>query len=112
MSLKLSATVWTADDYARARAVMPKVLQFAKLLYDGGVRMMIGTDGHGGSWLYPRAFMRALLPRAAGPLAEPPEQGRAGGEEDDEQGIDGLQVPCRHLPPRRDAGPCSARRTA
>lgn len=39
---------WTPEDFDRARAVMPKVLQFAKLLYDSGVPMMIGTDGNGG----------------------------------------------------------------
>jgi imidazolonepropionase-like amidohydrolase len=53
-SLRLSATGWTADDYARARAVMPKVLQFARLLYEAGAPMMLGTDGHGGSWPYIR----------------------------------------------------------
>jgi imidazolonepropionase-like amidohydrolase len=52
--LRLGATGWTAEDYARARAVMPKVLQFAHLLYDAGAAMMIGTDGHGGSWFYGR----------------------------------------------------------
>jgi len=52
--IKLSTTGWTADDFMRARAVMPKVLQFARLLYDAGAAMMIGTDGHGGSWYYGR----------------------------------------------------------
>jgi hypothetical protein len=52
--LKLSATGWTAEDYVRAKAVMPKVLQFARLLYDAGAAMMIGTDGHGGSTFYAR----------------------------------------------------------
>jgi imidazolonepropionase-like amidohydrolase len=33
---------------------MPKVLQLAKVLYDAGAPLMIGTDGHGGSWFYPR----------------------------------------------------------
>lgn len=52
--LKLSATGWTAEDYVRAKAVMPKVLQFARLLYDAGAAMMMGTDGHGGSTFYAR----------------------------------------------------------
>lgn len=51
--LKASATGWTADDFARARAVFPKVLAFARLLHEAGVPMMIGTDGGGGT-LYAR----------------------------------------------------------
>lgn len=46
--LRASATGWTADDFRRARAVMPKVLRFARLLHEAGVPMMIGTDGGGG----------------------------------------------------------------
>jgi imidazolonepropionase-like amidohydrolase len=46
--LRASATGWTAEDYVRARAVMPKVLAFAKLLHEGGVPLMVGTDGGGG----------------------------------------------------------------
>jgi hypothetical protein len=34
---------------ARGKAVWPKVLGFAKLLHDAGVRLMIGTDSTGGS---------------------------------------------------------------
>jgi len=52
--LKLSATGWTPEDYVRAKAVMPKVLQFARMFYDAGAAMMIGTDGHGGSTFYAR----------------------------------------------------------
>jgi imidazolonepropionase-like amidohydrolase len=52
--LRLSATGWTADDFARARAALPKVLQLARVLHEAGVPMMIGTDGHGGSWYYAR----------------------------------------------------------
>jgi imidazolonepropionase-like amidohydrolase len=46
--LRASAAGWTPEDYTRARAVMPKVLAFARLLHEAGVPMMIGTDGGGG----------------------------------------------------------------
>ena len=46
--LRASATGWTPEDYERARAVMPKVLAFARMLYEAGVPMMIGTDAGGG----------------------------------------------------------------
>jgi imidazolonepropionase-like amidohydrolase len=46
--LRASAVGWTPEDYERAHAVMPKVLRFARLLFDAGVPMMIGTDGGGG----------------------------------------------------------------
>jgi imidazolonepropionase-like amidohydrolase len=60
--LRLSATGWTPEDFTRARAVMPKVQAFARLLHDAGVPMMIGTDGGGGV-----AFDRELaLHREAG----------------------------------------------
>jgi imidazolonepropionase-like amidohydrolase len=60
--LKRSATGWTPDDFRRARATMPKVLAFAKLLHDAGVPMMIGTDASGG-----RHYARELvLHRRAG----------------------------------------------
>jgi hypothetical protein len=48
--LRSSAAGWTPDDYARARAVMSKVLAFARMLHDAGVPMMIGTDGGGGAY--------------------------------------------------------------
>jgi imidazolonepropionase-like amidohydrolase len=50
--LQASNTGWTPEDYARARAVMPKVLKFGALLYQAGVPMMIGTDGTGGGPYY------------------------------------------------------------
>lgn len=50
MELRASAIGWTPDDYRRARAVMPKVLAFARLLHAAGVPMMIGTDGGGGAY--------------------------------------------------------------
>jgi imidazolonepropionase-like amidohydrolase len=53
-AIRMSATGWTEDDYRRARAVMPKVLQFARVLHEAGAKMMIGTDGHGGSTFYAR----------------------------------------------------------
>jgi imidazolonepropionase-like amidohydrolase len=52
--LKASATGWTADDFRRARAVMPTVLRFAKRLHEAGVPLLIGTDGHGGAPFYAR----------------------------------------------------------
>jgi imidazolonepropionase-like amidohydrolase len=39
---------WTEDDYRRAHAVTPKVLELAKRFHDAGVRLSIGTDGTGG----------------------------------------------------------------
>jgi imidazolonepropionase-like amidohydrolase len=50
--LKASATGWTPEDFDRARAVMPKVIAFAKLLHDADVPMMIGTDAGGGTFYY------------------------------------------------------------
>lgn len=35
---------WNADDYARAKAVWPKILRFARMLHDAGVPMSLGTD--------------------------------------------------------------------
>lgn len=52
--LKASAAGWTDADFRRARAVMPKVLAFARQLHDAGVPLMIGTDGHGGTPAYAR----------------------------------------------------------
>ena len=46
--LRASATGWTPEDYTRARAMMPKVLAFARMLHEAGVPMMIGTDAGGG----------------------------------------------------------------
>ena len=48
------AATWSEEDFTRARAVWPKVLRFAKLLYDAGVPLMIGTDGTGGTPVYAR----------------------------------------------------------
>jgi imidazolonepropionase-like amidohydrolase len=47
---------WTDDDYRRAHAAMPKVLELAKRFHDAGVRLSIGTDGAGGG----PAFVREL----------------------------------------------------
>lgn len=35
---------WNADDYARAKAVWPKILNFARMLHEAGVPMTLGTD--------------------------------------------------------------------
>jgi imidazolonepropionase-like amidohydrolase len=40
------------ETLARSKLVWPKVLAFAKLLHDSGVRLMIGTDGSGGNGLH------------------------------------------------------------
>jgi imidazolonepropionase-like amidohydrolase len=53
-SLTALATLWNAEDAARAQAAWPKVLTFTKLLHDSGIRLMIGTDGGGGSPFYAR----------------------------------------------------------
>jgi imidazolonepropionase-like amidohydrolase len=45
---RASAAGWTPEDYKRARAVMPKVLAFARMLHEAGVPLMIGTDAGGG----------------------------------------------------------------
>ena len=50
--LRASNAGWTPEDYTRARAVMPKVLEFGAILYRAGVPMMIGTDGTGGGPCY------------------------------------------------------------
>jgi imidazolonepropionase-like amidohydrolase len=63
--LQASNTGWTPDDYARARAVMPKVLKLGALLYQAGVPMMIGTDGTGGGPYY--AYELALHQKAGIP---------------------------------------------
>lgn len=35
---------WRPEDYARAKAVWPKILRFARLLHEAGVPMTLGTD--------------------------------------------------------------------
>ena len=47
---------WTEDDYRRAHAAMPKVLELAKRFHAAGVRLSIGTDGTGGG----PSFVREL----------------------------------------------------
>jgi imidazolonepropionase-like amidohydrolase len=47
---------WTQDDYRRAHAVLPKVLELAKRFHAAGVRLSIGTDGTGGG----PSFVREL----------------------------------------------------
>jgi hypothetical protein len=53
-TLRASNAGWTPSDYERARAIMPKVLEFGLRLYRAGVPMMIGTDGSGGGASYVR----------------------------------------------------------
>jgi imidazolonepropionase-like amidohydrolase len=47
---------WAEDDYRRAHAALPKVLELAKRFYDAGVQLSIGTDGTGGG----PSFVREL----------------------------------------------------
>lgn len=35
---------WSGEDYRRAQAVWPKILRFARMLYDAGVPLTIGDD--------------------------------------------------------------------
>jgi imidazolonepropionase-like amidohydrolase len=63
--LQASNTGWTAEDYQRARAVMPKVLKLGAILHESRVPMMIGTDGTGGGPYY--SFEMALHQRAGIP---------------------------------------------
>jgi imidazolonepropionase-like amidohydrolase len=56
---------WTEDDYRRAHAALPKVLELAKRFYDAGVRLSIGTDGPGGGTNFVRELalhVRAGIP--------------------------------------------------
>lgn len=53
-NLDALATIWAPEDFARARAVFPKVLELARVLHDAGVPLMIGTDGTGGGPIYAR----------------------------------------------------------
>jgi imidazolonepropionase-like amidohydrolase len=55
------AKIWTPEQFARARAVFPKVLSFARLLHDAGVPLMIGTDGTGGGPIYARELHNHVL---------------------------------------------------
>jgi hypothetical protein len=47
-TMSASHSGWTDEDYQRAHAAMPKVLELAKRFHDAGVRLSIGTDGTGG----------------------------------------------------------------
>ena len=61
-NLRASSVGWTKEDFSRARAVMPKVLEFARRMHAARISMMIGTDAGGGIF-----FARELaLHRAAG----------------------------------------------
>lgn len=42
------------EDHRQARAVMPKVLEFARRLHVAGVPILVGTDGNGGGPAYSR----------------------------------------------------------
>ncbi|MEO9970107.1 MAG: amidohydrolase family protein [Hyphomonadaceae bacterium] len=52
--LQASGIGWEEEDFSRARAVMPKVLEFARRLHEAGVPMMLGTDSRGGTPFYAR----------------------------------------------------------
>ncbi|MGH9630077.1 MAG: amidohydrolase family protein [Bryobacteraceae bacterium] len=53
-NLGASHAGWSQEDYRRARAVMPKVLELAKRFYEAGVPLLIGTDSSGGAPFYAR----------------------------------------------------------
>jgi imidazolonepropionase-like amidohydrolase len=53
-NLNALAAAWTEEDARRAKAAWRKVLDFAKLLHESGIPMMIGSDGTGGSPFYAR----------------------------------------------------------
>jgi len=48
----LGAAAWSEEDYVRAQAVLPKVLEFARRLHAAGVPLLVGTDSAGGGPLY------------------------------------------------------------
>lgn len=51
---------WTAEDFIRARAAFPKMLQFTRLLHEGGVILAAGTDANN-PWVVPgSSFHREL----------------------------------------------------
>lgn len=43
---------WKAEDYARAKAIWPRVLTLTRRMYEAGVPMTIGTD-QGNPWIAP-----------------------------------------------------------
>jgi len=52
--LQAGAAAWSEEDFARARAMMPKVLELGRRLHEAGVPMLAGTDGNGGGPIYAR----------------------------------------------------------
>ncbi len=48
------AGLWTENEFDRARAAWPRVLELAQRLHRAGVPLMIGTDGTGGAPVYAR----------------------------------------------------------
>ena len=46
--LAMGATTWRGGDFDAARASRPKVLEFARRVFDAGIPLLIGTDGNGG----------------------------------------------------------------
>jgi imidazolonepropionase-like amidohydrolase len=67
-AMAASHSGWSADDYRRAHAALPKVLELAKRFYAAGVRLSIGTDGTGGGSNFVREL--ALHVRAGIPVWE------------------------------------------
>lgn len=52
--LRGSAAGWSEADFNSARETMPRVLEFARRLYESGAPMMIGTDSAGGTPFFAR----------------------------------------------------------
>ena len=49
----MSVYNWTADDFQRAQAVFPKVLELVQRLHQAGVPLLIGSDSYGaGDWFW------------------------------------------------------------
>jgi imidazolonepropionase-like amidohydrolase len=53
-TMSASHTGWTEEDYRKAHAVMPRVLEMARRLFQAGVLLYLGTDGTGGGPDYAR----------------------------------------------------------
>jgi imidazolonepropionase-like amidohydrolase len=53
-TMSASHSGWTEEDYRKAHAVMPKVLEMARRFFQAGVLLYLGTDGTGGGPDYAR----------------------------------------------------------
>ncbi|AFU99125.1 amidohydrolase family protein [Simiduia agarivorans] len=52
-NIGMSVYNWTADDFQRAEAVYPKVLELVERMHEAGVPLLIGSDSYGaGDWFW------------------------------------------------------------